>query len=218
MGHLTLANFRTRMSRPLGNRTGLTDEEKNLWINAGYFDLVGAVKFEKFRDTLDVSLDPGEDYFEHPLYVLGIEAVHQIIYDEERPLLYTDLRNFNRHRQIDSVDELRTWTLNGNVVLLNAPPTSGATLRLEFYREPDRLEADGDKTVLASTWDEAVHRFAVAKAFLDLGEHAKAKSWEDFAAEYVGSRLDDTHFGEGKLSEGVHVATSSADLTRRRYG
>lgn len=215
MGQTTLSEFRTRLQTTLGNR-GLTNAELDIWINAGYFEVIGAVKFDDMK--LDLLLfTGGADVrsIQIPDRILAITSVH--IDAESYDLIETSPENLKRRqREGRETGVPQYYAKQARNLLIY--PVSDADYRLDgtAIYEPEKMDSDTDTTEIASTWDTAVHMFAASQAFLDLGEDERSAYWKDRAMMYAGSRITDVEYRESSVTEPVRVVNRRSDLTRMR--
>lgn len=207
MGIYQLSDFRTRMNAALGDR-GHTDAELDLWINAGYFELVGAVEFERLKSIEDLSIVSGTS--EYP--VTGILAITGITIESiSKRLIKTSVENLQGRARTQS-GRPRYWAwAEGNIVLWPTPDSNYDAVYIAI-NEPDRLTADADQTVLPGTWDTAIHMLGTAQAFLDLGEDQRSLYWHDRAMKYAGSRMTDAEYGAEAVSEPVQPVHGDQQL------
>ena len=68
MGLMTLADFQTDLQSALGDK-GLANAKLNRWINAGYYDLAGAVEARRHCNAIFVTVAMHEIIFRQPVYV-----------------------------------------------------------------------------------------------------------------------------------------------------
>lgn len=210
MGQTTLAETRYRLGFVLGNvnaETSLFDT----WINAGYFEVVGAVQFDKFREVIEIDFAAGTNYVEVDSILDGrvLSFSRLLDYSGEVELEYTNPDVFQQFKAAEGDSTL--WTISGGRLRIWETPASAFTVTATAIVEPPRLSLPTDVTEIPSTWDEAIFLLSAEKALLDLGEETRAVGYANRAIAYMQSRLGDGDFNM-RREGGFRVISSESEL------
>lgn len=222
MGSLTLDEMRDELLIALRSRDDLSDAQLTRWINQGYIWVCTPEirKHEELRATYTVTLVTGQNVY--PLdsttvgyHILGISEV--TAYDgtatnteERHDVRPRDIEWFNRTR-VPSGGSPRHYLWRGTDLTFSPVPSSaesGYEVELSVWREPARLSADTDVTVLTDYWDEAVILGAQWIAEYRLGTRELSFATQQMAVKYINEKAagnelqsEDTHFQAEVRSE-----------------
>ena len=214
MGLMTLDDFQEDLQSALGDR-GITDGRLNRWINAGYYDLCGAVEFEVLTNSEKYDCTSSQSFVIAPANTLVIKLIRDM--DNDLLLGWVPLVEYWRRSQ-GVTDEPTVWTRQEENVYLY--PVPDGTYQLMFITiEPPAVLTGSDKTVLPEIWDQAVFLLAGHFALLALGEEQRAIVWLGRAVTYIQSRMteQDLQVDAGGLGASL-PATGMAALQRRLSG
>lgn len=183
MGLLALSQFRTELGSILGNRSGITDERLDTWINLGYEELAGTVEFEELDSIIVIG-----DYtnrFDIPELVRFVKGLTT----GQGLLQWVPQTEFMRIADNVPGDLLEYWTRIGNEIFLTPPVAATEEISVLAYMIPTPLVLATDKTVLPAGWDWPVLAFAISSAFMLLGDAEEGTAWYNRAVSFVQSRV-----------------------------
>lgn len=207
MGQTVLQDFHARLGL-VAKEAGIEKDLFTLYVNAAYFEVVGANEFDQFKEDVEFTFDADENSILIPEGTLAILSIVDM--EEKAELLYTNPEVFRRHLPGSGVP--KKWTQIGNEVFIWGTPTSDTTLTGITLKEPDRLILEGDRTALPTTWDEAIFLLAAEKLLRDLDEFARADSYASRAIMYMQSRTHDSSHTMRRQSEGFNVIRDEREL------
>lgn len=188
MGQVSLAAFRSRLDRALGNRDvgeGVYDG----WINDGYFDMTGSHDFIELRTVAKATLDAEQGAIEVPAGLQWVRALLNVA-DKEKLVKLASEHFHLMSEDFDDDTPVRYYTRDGDALYVKPTYSEDKELTILFNREPDRLVNSSDVTVLPATYDKPLHQFTMFHALSDLGEEARGTEWRNNAILYLRSRLD----------------------------
>lgn len=198
MGTLDLATFRSATKWALDNRTNITDDQLDRWINWSYLQISqpSVHRHQPLQAEGSVTLVLDQVQYDLPsLLTYTLWGIYGIWYVEGSSITDYSLR---RQRLRGSFDVRSTdtaalgqgrptrysiWgqtagTTGGQVLNLDRRPSAtdaGRVLLVRGYRSPTTLALDGDNTVLHPLWDEVIVQGATWRGFRELGENARAE-------------------------------------------
>lgn len=215
MGNYTLQQFRDRLQATLGNK-GFSDLELDLWINAGYAEVHGAVQFDNaFPLLATVNILEGASEGSGMVNVASIDSV--TIDEEGVVLIQTSVENIlSRQKEGRQRGKPQYYARYGDTLLVYPVADKDYAIKVIGESSPAPLSNSTERTPFHSTWDNAVHMFAAAHAFFDLGEDERGLFWFERAVRYAGSRKTDAEMPKSNASEPVRVVHTRADLMRMR--
>lgn len=215
MGLLTLADFRTRLQRIIGNR-GLANPELDSYINLGYSTLAGLVEFENHKVCAIFNTTVGVYRYQPPTRMLGIIAL--VDNTTPRRLRKIDLRNFaamerdtpsgTQHR-----GQPRVWSRRRGAIMLWPTPDAVYQIEAYYYEDFISLSDAAHVTQAAGTWDWAVICFASYIAFAELGEDERSESWYDKGVRYARDRQKDGEWEVGSENVGFAIARTEGHIS-----
>lgn len=215
MGNYTLAQFRDRLQKTLGNK-GFTDPELDVWINAGYAEVSGAVQFEfAYPSIASVNIAEGTS---EGVGLDALASIESVTIDEEGIVLVrTSVENIRaRQKEGRQRGKPQYYARYGNSLVVYPVADKAYTVTVVGEGDPSPLSNEDERTPFHSTWDNAVHMFAAAQAFFDLGEDERGLFWFDRAVRYAGSRKTDAEMPKSNAPEPVRVVHTRSDLMRMR--
>jgi len=211
MGVLTLADFRTEIQSSTGNR-GIDNARLDRWINFGYLDLAGAIKFASLDDKIVIPTVASQANYA----ITGSPLLIRFVVDATSNLLlgwHTPVEYF---RVKDAVTGTAAkWTREKDEIFIHPVPAGVVSLEVYVKEEPVLLIATGDVTVLPATWDNAIFLLSTHHALLALGEEQRAAAWFNRAITYIQSRISEdqleaNNLGTGMTLPGTAVPEASA--------
>lgn len=216
MGQRTLAMFRSNLNFALGDRDlgkGFLDAA----INDGYLDLTGSHDLVQLRAVSTVTLVGTSIGITLPDDLQWVRAVWNVT-DKWQIL---KMASEHLHAMEDVADDDRDdryYTRDGDALYIQPPFVTDKVIAIHYNAEPLILSSDSDTTVLPSTYDRAIHMFAMNAALSDLGEEIRAVEWLNKAIVYLRTRLDlEDKESTPAMQAGVRFIRNTKDL-KRLYG
>ncbi len=185
MGFMTLLDFKTEITSVLGGRAVDATRAKN-WVNMAYFDACGAVDFPELGTTPQFN-----SVVATPQYTIA-DGIYQVlaVYDSVARHFLRRVRIEEYARQdLSEAGPPKLWSRHGSSLFLHPMPADIRAIKYYARAEPAPLAADGDKTILPRTWDQAISMFSIATALFSLNEDNRASAWYNRALAYTQTRL-----------------------------
>jgi hypothetical protein len=213
MGMFTLTDFRDLLSTALGNR-GIGNEKLDLWITLAYVEVMTSAGHAQLVQCAELNTVKNEPSYVLPPGILGIETI--LDHTNGRTLLRTGIDNLKNYSK-DERGEPKLWARLGAGFELWPIPDAVYKIEAVYFKEAAKLVNGVDKSILPSTWDNAIYLLSVHYALSALGEdQAKTQEWFTRAIAYMRSRFTDDDYAAGSPSMPFTVARSFDDLTRHR--
>jgi hypothetical protein len=210
VGKMTLGRFRSRLTTILGDRS-FDNEDLDDWINAGLYELTGAIDMEELRENVVIRTIPGrQKYFllNEPYSVSGV-----LFYNDSRRLLRVGLDILlARSRERGRPD---SWARDGKFIVFHPIPDKAEDIQVYGFKEARALEEDEDTTPYRATWDRAILLLGAANALFDVGDSERAVQYLERARQYIGSRVAEPARDSHSEGAGVNVARTLHDVTGR---
>lgn len=216
MGQTNLATFRSRLQAALGDRD-LQVGPLNSWINDGYLDMTGSHDFVELRVVQTVTLVGGNIGITLPDDLQWIRAVWNVEDKEQIPKISSEYLQAMEDKADDDLGA-KFYSRDGNALYIQPPYVTDQVIGIHYNAEPAFMVKDGDKTILLTTYDRAIHMFSAAHALSDLGEEIRANEWMNKGIIYLRTRLDlEAKESTPGMHMGVIFPKTESDL-RRLYG
>lgn len=181
---LTFRQFKDKLNDAIGN-PGILDTDLGDYVNLGYLDLTGAVKFEVCTGENEVTTVDDQNYVDVPAETLGIILVKDL--DNDILLGKIDKLEYYRRESISGEPTRYAWS--GSKILLTPVPDDTYDLLILTNTSPTPLAEDNDESVLPSIWDLAIHFLSIHNALLNRGQAARSAAYLARAISYISSRI-----------------------------
>lgn len=185
MGAIVLSDFRDDVQAALGERN-LLPAALNRYVNYGYQELTGAIKFEELEADENIVTVASQAEITPLNSFLTVRFVKDLTNDNLLQWV-PKAEYYRRSSSLTGVPEV--WTRHAGDVLLHPLPSGVFSIFIAEKIEPTLLSADADVTVIPSAWDQAVFLLSVHYGLLGLGEEQRASVWLSRAVAYAQSRL-----------------------------
>ena len=210
---MTLAELQDELvdaSGAVGPGEGRGKTRLTRMINFGYIELASTVDFKDLFTFETISTVADDKDYTHATDMLSVRSV--VDSTNTTNILRISIENYL------SLDPATTgkpekWARAGGLLYLWPVPDAIYSIVIGYNKEPTRLSADTDKTVLPGAYDQAVVLLAAKASALISGDADRAGMFLDAARLYIGSRIDDAAADFSARSQGVTIATSEEDLT-----
>lgn len=187
MGVLTLTNMQTEVEAALGGRA-LGTSITTPWINAGYMEVVGAVRHEALVSTDTFSTANGTAEYALPANTYQVYTLHNET--GKVPISFIPMQEYFRRDYLTTGTPVY-WTRVGGYIRLAPCPSSTLSVRRVLQKAVTALSNGSDVTVLDENWDRAIVLLAVSHGMFGKGEDARGLNWYNRAIAYMQSQLTD---------------------------
>jgi len=184
MGLMTLADFETDLQSALGDR-GILNARLDRWINAGYYDLAGAVEFEILSNDESVNTVNATQTITAPTNTLIIQYIKDTTSDN---LLGWVPKGELLRKAITPTGQPLYWSRHKLNIIL-APVPDGVYALSIYTLEPPTVLTGTAVTLFPETWDQAVFLLAGHNALLALGDEQRSAAWLGRGITYIQSRM-----------------------------
>lgn len=215
MGQLFITDFRTHLDFSLGNR-GISSILLDYWINAAYFEILGAVEFAELTEIAEIQTVAGTETVALPNggNLLSIGGVFDLTNEQRLRKAGTDaLLQFKKETGLP-----KYWSRTGPNLTLRPVPEGVFDLNTSLVSEPIKLSDTNTQTVLPTTWDFAIILLSTANGFFSLGEESRGWQFFQRAILYMRSRslFEERSFDAAAMN--IDFAQNPDDITRMITG
>lgn len=212
MGFMTLSELQDELVDMIGPRgPGEERGTKRLTrlINLGYFELIGANDFEDLFvfQTIPTAADDKD-------YTLNTDVISvRSVVDVTNSVTVRRLaiENFLRLDPTTTGPPER-WARAGGLLYLWPTPDAVYSIEVGYNKEPTRLSAGTNTTVLPGAFDQAILLFAAKLGTLSDGDVEKSNAFLSAARLYVSTRIRDSGADFASPTVGITVASSEEQL------
>jgi len=213
MGFMTLSELQDELVDMIGARgpgEGRGSKRLNRLINLGYFELAGAFDFEDLFTLTTIPTVADDKDYTLPTDVISVRSVVDVT--NTTNLRRLPIENFLRLDPASTGKPTR-WARAGGLLYLWEVPDAVYSIEVGYNKEPVRLSAGADVSVLPGAFDQAILLFAAKFGAMVDGDAQKADMYLSAARLYVNTRIKDSGADFASQSVGVTVATSEEQLT-----
>lgn len=212
-GQLALSDFRRLLARDSGFR-GLGNEDLDLYINLGYREVLTIHPHKTLIQCATDTLPADENTLGMPgdaMEFIGIKDLGKKVI-----LLRTMSDNMLSYDS-DSRGNPTVWARMGSMIRFHPMPTAAVSLELTYVKEPVKLSAKTDTSIIAAAWDNAIYLFSMYYAKEAIEGEAAAMHWRNLAMNYIGTRVDEYYWQADSLTVPVEPNPRSwRDITGAR--
>lgn len=213
MGMFTLTDYRNLLSTAIGDR-GIGNERLDLWITLAYVEVMTHLDHAALLTCAHTKTVDGEASYSLPSELLGIDTI--LDHTTARTLIRTEIDNLKSFDKAES-GAPKLWARLGSGFTLWPVPDGVFDLEAVYFKEAARMVLPEDKSILPTTWDNAIHLLSVHYALASLREPSPIpETWFQRAHAYMRSRYTEDDYGRGSLSMPVTVVKSFEEMMEHR--
>lgn len=211
MGAKTLEEFRSNLNFAMGGRH-FGDPELDNWLHTGLDDLTRGRIFEELHSSTTILTVADKEDYTLPSDVEGVFGVEDA--SSKKALLKVGLQKYNRLSRA-SRGAPKYWFPRAKKILIWRIPNRVFSLGVSTYILHPRLTSTGQKSILATTWDRAIHLLSLYHGLVDVEELPRAKGIYKEALRYIASRVTDEEISGESQALGIEVAFFEEDVHRQ---
>lgn len=209
MGERTLTELRSDLTLAMDSRNDLTDAQLNYYLNMAYNHLSQPeVRWHRELETVyDITLVAGQSDYDVDETTVGYQILDivDVTFYDATSIAVTTRRQDVQPREVNWLNKQtlasytggpRHYVWWGDQIRFSYSPSSSDAdkiVRLEVYRAPADLSADGDVTVIQRYWDRGIVLGAKWMLELDLGYEEQAEASRQNYSAWINERRDATN-------------------------
>lgn len=164
--------FRNRITYRAGNRSDLTDAQKDQWLDGGMHDLSLSLRIRQLEDVdTSKSFVVADNTMTLPTDAVAVLHIRNST--EDQPLTHIPWTRFEKIRIVDGTPRL--WTNIGETLYFDKNPTATDSLRMIVVKQHNWGGTGSSTPPIDAQFDYGLELLAALHMFRDLGSEAKAE-------------------------------------------